>query len=688
MGRRAVWVAVVTAAVAWLLAALPGGAVSAPGVDAALSVGADSDVRRASAGVTSPRLSGQVLDALGRPAKTAVIEVVDARSPVTSLEIAGWTDGNGRFTLWPAPNYPFFLRVRDTFAAFAPQYFPAASLPSEAVPIQVLADTVLPPMVVGPGGTLAGTVSGSDGLPARHVGVVATNTVTTKVQAAGLTDVTGRYELRSIPPGRYSLTFDGGTSGSTFDYLDPEPIQATARAYRTTTVNVTLTRRPRAPVAGSVITGRVVDTAGRPVRDIAVGAAPLEEVTSDHSYVNYIATGVTDPNGVYRLHPSLPGSEGAQVLLKVGDYVGERNWPGSLRYDLEPGFVPGVRHFQDATVVTVPTGTLTLPDTTLSEMGGVSGHVLLPDGSSPRANGPADVAAYDETGKYVQSNTVQHNGRFYLYNLPAGTYRIWFGSSYDLQHDGGFVPNWWLGGSDFTSATPVTVTSGETVTDLDAVVVPLDPMLTGRLLDSTGQPVVGAEVDAFLDNPFDPNWLAQRFTDWDGRFAVKLEGGYQYKVKFGAPTDPRFPTFWFGGGTSYGTAGVLTATSGQQFVDLGDIPVAPAATAPTTAAPSQVASRTLASARYHGQRRGHRPRVVLGVSVGLTVGEGVAGGLVTVTERGRLVRQLTLIRGHARLVIKHPTPRRHTYVVCYLGDLTTMPSSTTATVRVRQPHPT
>ena len=728
------------------------------------------------------RVTGQVVDELGHPAKGAVVYTDAPGQVAPDPDFAGWTDGQGRFSLW-AGEYAFALQVHPYEREFATEWFLDQWRSQDATPIRALTDTVLPPIVVGPGGRVEGTVTGSDGPPARHVGVVLTNTTTLEDEAAALTDVTGHYVLESVPPGSYRLTVDGGArSGNEWDYLDPEPVPVTLVDHTTTPLDVTLTRHPRPAVSGSVITGRVVDAAGRPVRGIAVSAMSTEDPTDDPAQMDRVAGDVTDPDGIYRIHPSSPSSAGQPVHIYLSDYHGERSWPIDQRYDLVSAFMPGVRHHQDATVVTIPSGTLTLPDTVLEEEGGIAGRVLLPDGSSPTPVRSAVVYAYDEEGQRADSAPVQPNGRYYLSTLRPGSYRIWFGGYYDLEHVGPFLPNWWSGGTDFASATPVDLSSGQTIVDVDAEVQPRDSTVTGRLVDPEGRPVAGVYVNT-QEYPYDDVFYVSRpNTDRDGRFSIQLGGARQYKMGFGTNAERRFRPLWYGGGTTYATGGVLTVNEGQQYLDLGDIRVSPYPTisgrvtgptgqrlsrvrvqpylpdgtpvgtgvttvgdgsyllrlpaggdyrlgfippgasvptqwfhdgttfaaartvtlteeqqlvgideqflAPPPAAPPATAasppgtSVTKVTATYKEKRRHRRSRAVLDAVVQVA-GGGAAAGTVSVSDRGRVIAQLTLVNGRAKVIVKHPTSRVHTYVITYLGNPTTAGSSATVTVDTR-----
>jgi sugar lactone lactonase YvrE len=150
---------------------------------------------------------------------------------------------------------------------------------------------------------------------------------------------------------------------------------------------------------------------------------------------------------------------------------------------------------------------------------------------------------YDEVlgcqpGPYVEEvlSTGPYSG-YYSLEVPPGTYLVYANSH---GHPGGYVPeayqdvNSW---SQIGAATPVTVAAGETVTGID-LSLPDGFVVSGRLVDDGGQPVLGAGgnmYDAAQDLEFGCA-LGFGSSPADGTFQVNVPAG-SYNLFFGTETE-------------------------------------------------------------------------------------------------------------------------------------------------------
>jgi len=134
------------------------------------------------------------------------------------------------------------------------------------------------------------------------------------------------------------------------------------------------------------------------------------------------------------------------------------------------------------------------------------------------------AVVFDGGGDTSWSQTVS-DGSYHI-DVPAGTYLVYVNSHGDpgsYVSEAYFDVNSW---SQITSATPVTVTAGQTVTSVD-LSLPVGFTVRGRLVDEQGQPVLGAGAniqDTYQDIEFGRN-LGFGSSDTDGTFQVNVPAG-------------------------------------------------------------------------------------------------------------------------------------------------------------------
>jgi hypothetical protein len=156
------------------------------------------------------------------------------------------------------------------------------------------------------------------------------------------------------------------------------------------------------------------------------------------------------------------------------------------------------------------------------------------------------VAAYDSDGATAGSAVTSSVGGYRM-ALDPGTYRllaydpeVQFGVSYDR-------------GTTFDNTPPRTVSGGTELTvDFTAT---RGTRVSGTIVDNSGRPVSGAEVNAFAS---DGGHVASARTNEDGSFALALlPGVYRFGVR-----DPagRYPAAFLGG-TSLTTANPVTVSA-------------------------------------------------------------------------------------------------------------------------------
>ena len=152
-------------------------------------------------------------------------------------------------------------------------------------------------------GIMRGTVRAVDGTPLRKVLVRLAGQALRDGRALYTGD-DGRYELRNLPPGRYSVTASkvGYVPGSPGQTRTPGPsIQIDLGVGQALTLDLTLWR-------AAAITGQILDGYGEPVPGVIVTAARTQMRSGVETLVSSARPVRSDDEATFRLYGLVPGS--------------------------------------------------------------------------------------------------------------------------------------------------------------------------------------------------------------------------------------------------------------------------------------------------------------------------------------------------------------------------------------------
>lgn len=271
-------------------------------------------------------------------------------------------------------------------------------------------------------------VSADSGQPLRQVLVRASGQ---RLESKGaVSDDAGRYEIRGLPPGRYTITagkggFVTGRYGQRRPRTQAPPIDLAASEARTG-VDFALVR-------GGVITGTILDEAGDPVSGADIQISRARYVDWERTLIPEGREGLssgffTDDLGRFRVFGLAPGE---YYLSASSGGIGRGN---DDRLGYSPTFYPGTAVGAGARAIVVEAATevsgiafALLPARTAT----ISGAVLGPNGAPlPKAfvtlNGTSSGASP------VTWAADAKNGAFSFKALPPGDYRL----SLSAQVDG------------------------------------------------------------------------------------------------------------------------------------------------------------------------------------------------------------------------------------------------------------
>ena len=321
-----------------------------------------------------------------------------------------------------------------------------------------------------PGGTITGRITDAAGNP-LSMALAYAYAGDMRRASADYTDENGYYRMWRLRTGNYAVRFraPGGSPLATEWYRDAAtfgsalPVPVTAGE---TTANI-----DAALVEGGGIAGQVTNSLGEPLAHVSVvvyddAGNALQAVYSGEGG-DYLIGWL--PAGTYRVYfnASFTGDPTA-----VSEYY------------------PDKRLLAEAEGVIVTVGETTMGiDAQLALGGAITGQVTDASGLPLKGIG---VHCFDTDSDFYAGATTDSEGGYTISNLAADQYKVRFRPS-----PGYWATVWWDGKTSFTDADTVTVSPGESVMDINAVLSADEfGTITGRVTDGVGAGIKGVSVAA------------------------------------------------------------------------------------------------------------------------------------------------------------------------------------------------
>jgi hypothetical protein len=262
---------------------------------------------------------------------------------------------------------------------------------------------------------IRGVVTSDAGAPVRRAQVRA-NVSGMPGSKTTTTDAQGRFELRDLPAGRWTVSaskpgFVTQRYGQRRPFETVSPIELGDG--QRMSANFALLR-------GGVINGRVQDDLGDPVANVRVMVQRRQMMDGQRRMVNVGVTDETDDTGAFRLYGLAPGEYYVSAMLRTNPL----EQPGdSTGY--APTYYPGTGNANDAQRVAVnageevsigfsllPVRLVRVSGTVVSQGGDAGGGMVQLVGAGGAAEGPANVLG----------SGIQSDGSFTITNVAPGSY--------------------------------------------------------------------------------------------------------------------------------------------------------------------------------------------------------------------------------------------------------------------------
>jgi hypothetical protein len=297
---------------------------------------------------------------------------------------------------------------------------PAPQTPARATPARDQ------PTVVSGSAVIRGqVVDATNGSPVRRAVVRTFAPEVARNPPSTITDDEGRFELRDLPPGKYTVSASKtGWIATTFGQTRPRGPGETIELADKQAVDRVVIKMSR----GGVIVGRVLDEAGEPAAQVSMSAlqyryGPSGRTLNQTGFFGFMQT---DDLGAFRLYGLEPG----QYYVSANPRNVMMGGPAAPPEAVGPTttYFPNSPDPSTAQRVTVAAGretgpiVITLVSTKLSR---VRGRAIMSDGQ-PFAGTFVNVSLREATGGISgrPGGMTQQDGSFDIKGLPPGTYQI------------------------------------------------------------------------------------------------------------------------------------------------------------------------------------------------------------------------------------------------------------------------
>jgi hypothetical protein len=484
-------------------------------------------------------------------------------------------DGAYSFTGLSAADYIVYFGVPNYPASYTGEYWggstdaASASILSLGDGASATADITLPYVDIT--ASVSGTVTDESGNPLSDINVDMSDGSAYGGVAPVVTDDNGNYTVSGLQAGSFTVMASDADGRNYVAQTLPDSIELSAGQ---TLTGVDITMLPGATVSGTVTEA---DNPGTPL-----GGGYVQVLDTN----GYSTAGVSvNDDGTY----TIEGVPAGSFTLQFSPSFDELGYATQYWQD-EPSLAA-------ADYFTVGEGdSLTGYDAALDVGASISGTVSTA-GVNAHPLAKSSVYATSTADPLINyTGFVNDDGTYTIPGIAAGSYIVEFQPWGKNRAD-----QWWNGASSPGAATPITVTTGQAVTGIDAA-LPLAATITGTLTGLTPSgaqfPADNGQVNVYLPDGTEFPIFTSVYLN--GTFSIPNLPAGSYKLQFVAQPDTTdFAPEWYSNKSSLATATTVTLRAGQTMTI--DVTLAPAtlkAISPTITGTVKV-GRTLTAVTGH-----------------------------------------------------------------------------------------
>lgn len=233
---------------------------------------------------------------------------------------------------------------------------------------------------------------------------------------SAFTDADGRYTVRDLPAGRYTVTARRGgylqlQYGQLRSFEPGTPLQLAA-GDTLTGVDFQLPR-------GAVITGTVFDQHGQPAVGVRVAAQRYQFASGRWDMVGIGRDDATDDRGVYRLFDLPPGDYYVEALSRFASNQPDRSGPTYYPNAPDLGSAQRVSLHVAEERVGIDVSL------TLSQTARLAGQVIDSNGRPLASARSVSLVGRNPSGLRTRSAPIQPDGSFVVEGVPPGEYTVY-----------------------------------------------------------------------------------------------------------------------------------------------------------------------------------------------------------------------------------------------------------------------
>ncbi|MCX6583419.1 MAG: carboxypeptidase regulatory-like domain-containing protein [Candidatus Aminicenantes bacterium] len=450
-------------------------------------------------------ISGHVTDGNGNGIYNVNAQVRDANNNVLT---GANTDGSGNYTIYGlTPGaYKIYFETNNAGNYVREYYNDKSSLAAaDNVPVNAGQTTENIDAQLAAGGAISGHVVDGNGNGIYNVNVQVRD-ANNNVLTGANTDSSGNYTIYGVIPGNYKIYFETNNAGNYVREYYNDKTSLAAADDVTVTAGQNTENIDAQLATGGILTGCVTDEGGSGIQNVRVR---LYDATNLQ-----VMNTPTDANGNYTLICVLPGSYRVRFDTSAmnANYIGE--------------YYNDKVSLTTADALAITAGQTSTSDAVLAPGGIITGRVTDSNG-----NGIANVRIAVRTAfsnvVYVNNKFTDSSGNYIVQGLPAGSYKIFFNCNSTLNS---YIPEWYNNKEDFFTAGILTMTPGQTISGVDAVLAS-GGTITGHITDAaTGDPIPEIEIYALDLNKNITGCYAA--TDGNGDYALKGLPTGTFKINY------------------------------------------------------------------------------------------------------------------------------------------------------------